>query len=107
MSDFFYRPPDAWAADFIPFSEDGRFHLFYLLDWRSPPEHGEGTPWYRISTADFLQFTEHGEALPRGTRNSRTCTSSPAPSSKLMGSTTSSTPATTRTSAARRSPNKR
>ncbi len=67
MSDFFYRPRGAWAADFIPFYEDGRFQLFYLLDWRNRAEHGEGTPWYRISTTDFLQFIEHGEALPRGT----------------------------------------
>lgn len=31
---FFYKPQDAWAADFIPFHRNGHFHLFYLLDWR-------------------------------------------------------------------------
>jgi beta-fructofuranosidase len=62
----FYKPANAWAADFIPFFENGRFHLFYLLDWRDPSGHGEGTPWYQISTKDFIHFTEHGEMLPRG-----------------------------------------
>ncbi len=66
MGDFFYKPSDAWAADFIPFYADGRFRLFYLHDWRNQPEHGEGTPWYQVSTDDFVHFTEHGEMLARG-----------------------------------------
>ena len=65
--DFFYRPQNAWAADFIPLYANGAFQLFYLLDWRNPAKNGEGTPWYRISTNDFVHFTEHGEMLPRGT----------------------------------------
>lgn len=67
--DFFYRPLDAVAADFIPLYADGEFQLFFLLDWRDRDKHGEGTPWYRISTKDFVHFTEHGEVLPRGTAN--------------------------------------
>ena len=65
--EFFYRPQGAWAGDFIPFYKDGTFHLFYLHDWRDKHKHGEGTPWYQISTSDFLHFTEHGEMLARGT----------------------------------------
>jgi beta-fructofuranosidase len=65
--EFFYRPVGAWAADFIPFYRDGTFHLFYLLDWRDRHKHGEGTPWYQISTRDFVHFNEHGEMLARGT----------------------------------------
>lgn len=65
--DFFYKPINAWAADFIPLYAKGEFQLFYLLDWRDKEKHGEGTPWYRISTKDFVNFTEHGEMLPRGT----------------------------------------
>ena len=68
MQNFFYRPSGAWAADFIPFYKDGRFHLFYLQDWRDAEQHGEGTPWYQISTTDFVHFTEHGEMLARGGR---------------------------------------
>jgi beta-fructofuranosidase len=62
----FYRPDEAWAADFIPFFKDGVFHLFYLLDWRDPARHGEGTPWYKVCTKDFVHFEEHGEMLGRG-----------------------------------------
>lgn len=64
--DFFYRPQNAWAADFIPLYANGEFQLFYLLDWRDRQGHGEGTPWYRISTNDFVNFKEHGEMLKRG-----------------------------------------
>ncbi|RAP77732.1 glycoside hydrolase family 32 protein [Paenibacillus montanisoli] len=62
----FYKPQDGWAGDFIPFYKDGRFQLFYLLDWRNSEQYGEGTPWYLISTDDFVQFEEHGEVIPRG-----------------------------------------
>jgi beta-fructofuranosidase len=65
--DFFYKPVNAWAADFIPLYDNGEFQLFYLLDWRDKEKHGEGTPWYRVTTKDFVNFTEHGEVLPRGT----------------------------------------
>ncbi len=66
VREFFYRPLSAHAGDFIPYYKDGRFHLFFLLDWRDKPGHGEGVPWYQVSTSDFVHFTEHGEALPRG-----------------------------------------
>ncbi len=68
LREFFYRPEGAWAADFIPFHKDGKFRLFYLLDWRDKHLRGEGTPWYQISTDDFVHFDEHGEMLSRGTR---------------------------------------
>jgi beta-fructofuranosidase len=66
--EFFYRPADGWTGDFIPLYANGEFHLFYLLAWRDDKNHGEGTPWYRISTTDFVHFKEHGEMLPRGTK---------------------------------------
>jgi beta-fructofuranosidase len=65
-ANFFYKPAGAWAADFIPFHKDGRYRLFYLQDWRNPTEYGEGTPWYQISTDDFVHFAEHGMMLRRG-----------------------------------------
>ena len=67
MSNLFYKPQGAWAADFIPYYANGKYHLFYLLDWRNPKDFGEGTPWYQISTTNFTQFTEHGMMLRRGT----------------------------------------
>ncbi len=68
MASFFYKPAGAWAADFIPFWANGRYHLFYLHDWRNPKDYGEGTPWYQISTTDFVSFVEHGMMLRRGSR---------------------------------------
>lgn len=68
MDRIFYKPEGAWAADFIPFYRDGRYHLFYLHDWRDATQHGEGTPWFQVSTEDFVRFAEHGEMLPRGSR---------------------------------------
>jgi len=65
-AEFFYRPQDAWAGDFIPLYANGEFQLFYLHDWRNESAHGEGMPWYRISTADFVHIKEHGEVLKRG-----------------------------------------
>jgi beta-fructofuranosidase len=68
MKKFFYHPADGVAGDFIPFYEDGVYHLFYLKDYRDPQRYGEGTPWFHVSTEDFITFREHGEAIPRGTR---------------------------------------
>jgi beta-fructofuranosidase len=66
MRDFFYKPEGAWPGDFIPFYKNDTYHLFYLQDWRDKERHGEGTPWWQISTQDFVHFAEHGEMLPRG-----------------------------------------
>jgi len=67
VTDFFYKPEDAWAADFIPFYWKGAYRLFYLKDWRSREQHGEGTPWYQVRTADFVHFADQGQMLARGT----------------------------------------
>ncbi len=65
----FFKPTDGWAADFIPFYWNGEYHLFYLKDYRDKANHGEGTPWFHLSTRDFIHFADHGEALPRGTQD--------------------------------------
>ncbi len=56
----------AVCGDVIPFYEDGRFYLFYLKDFRDIPQHGEGCPWYLITTGNLVDFEEHGEVLCRG-----------------------------------------
>lgn len=65
---YFYKPADAVCADFIPFYQDGTYYLFYLKDYRNHQKHGEGTPWFLVTTQDFVHFEEHGEVLPRGTK---------------------------------------
>jgi beta-fructofuranosidase len=64
---FLYQPRDGFAGDFIPFYWQGDYHLFYLKDYRDPPGHGEGVPWFHLVTKDFVTFADWGEALPRGT----------------------------------------
>jgi beta-fructofuranosidase len=66
MMSVFYQPVDGVAADFIPLYFDNSFHLFYLKDYRNIEKQGEGTPWFQISTQDFVHFTDHGEMLKRG-----------------------------------------
>lgn len=68
MEHFFYTPSDGVAGDFIPFYENGVYHLFYLKDYRNPDLYGDGTPWFHLSTTDFIHFQDHGEAIPRGKR---------------------------------------
>jgi len=65
VGELFYKPTIGWRGDFIPFWEKGRFHLFYLKSFRDAVKFGEGTPWYHISTEDFIHFSEQGEAIPR------------------------------------------
>ena len=67
MSEFFYKPEVGWTGDFIPFYKDGLYYLFYLKDYRDQPNHGEGTPWFLVTTSDFVHFQDRGEAIPRGT----------------------------------------
>lgn len=68
MYKIFYHPDDitSVAADFIPFYDNGVFHLFYLYDGRDKSRFGEGVPWYKISTTDFVDFKDHGEMIGRG-----------------------------------------
>ncbi len=61
-----YKPEDGWAGDFIPFYWQGKYHLFYLKDYRDVPGHGEGTPWFHLETEDFIHFRDLGECLARG-----------------------------------------
>ncbi len=65
----FYKSQTGWAADFIPFYKDGVYYLFYLEDYRDITKMGEGTPWYLLTTTDFVNFKEYGEVIPRGTQN--------------------------------------
>ena len=71
MIPIFYQPENAWAADCIPFFHDGTYYLYYLLDWRDKEGHGEGTPWYLVTTRDMVHFTEYGEMLARGTADAQ------------------------------------
>jgi len=65
MSDtVFFQPAGGWVGDAIPFQRDGVFYLWYLFDDRVVPK--TGMPWYLVTTTDFVQFEDHGLAVPSG-----------------------------------------
>lgn len=67
--ELFYKPHDGVLADVIPFYAEGKYHLFYLKDYREDVYHGQGTPWFHVATQDFVTFEDLGEAIPRGGAN--------------------------------------
>lgn len=64
----YYRPTIGVAADVIPFYENGEFKLIYLHDFRNIEQYGEGCPWNLLTTKDFLNYTDHGQIIKRGSK---------------------------------------
>ena len=62
----FYKPVPGVIGDCIPYYYDGRYHVFYLRNYRDEDSYGIGGPWHHISTIDGVTFTDHGEALSKG-----------------------------------------
>lgn len=58
----YWKPPEGWVGDVMPFANDGKIELFYLQDWRndSPGFH----PIFRTTTSNLIDFTYHAEAIP-------------------------------------------
>ena len=67
MKKVFYRlDNESVCADVIPFYDQGEFKLFYLNDYRNIEKHGEGCPWYLLTTKDLVHYESHGPVLLRG-----------------------------------------
>ncbi|WP_332696012.1 glycoside hydrolase family 32 protein [Halalkalibacter lacteus] len=66
MSEFFYRPDNAWVGDVIPYYEDGEFKLFYLHGWRGNYREGFVNGWYLLGTNDFCDYKEYGPCKIEG-----------------------------------------
>ncbi len=64
----FYVPENGVCADFVPYFNQNKktYELYYLHDYRDADKKGEGCPWYRLTTNDFVTFQEDGEMIPRG-----------------------------------------
>jgi len=62
---FFYKPTHGVVGDCIPYYFDGRYHVFYLRDYRDVDSCGIGSAWHHVSTTDFVHFEDHGEALSK------------------------------------------
>ncbi|OBZ12533.1 glycoside hydrolase family 32 protein [Bacillus sp. FJAT-26390] len=60
----FWKPPEGWVGDVMPFSDNGQIHLFYLQDWRdgAPGFH----PWHMAATANLTDYSYAGESIPFG-----------------------------------------
>lgn len=70
MEHLFYRPPNAWVGDLIPYWENGIYYGFYLHDPREKErEYAEETTWHLIKTKDFAKVEYAGEAIARGGDN--------------------------------------
>jgi beta-fructofuranosidase len=63
---FFYKPRPGVIGDCIPHHYAGRYHVFFLRNYRDLDSYGIGGPWHHISTTDFVHFEDHGEAIPKG-----------------------------------------
>ncbi|MGO4595162.1 GH32 C-terminal domain-containing protein [Leifsonia sp. 2TAF2] len=63
----FYKPVGARLGDTIPFFWDGVFHVFFLKRFADDTHDRVETDWCHISTTDFVEFEDHGVAIPRGT----------------------------------------
>lgn len=64
-----YWSPDyhnAWVGDVVTFFHQGRYHVFYLFDRRGhASKSGRGGHYFEhLSTADFVNWTEHEAAVP-------------------------------------------
>ncbi len=66
MAQLFFTPKTGYAGDFVPFYQNGSFRLFYLHDFRNPEAYGDGMPWYRVDTKDFIHFEPEKEMLKKG-----------------------------------------
>lgn len=64
--EIFYKPEFGVVGDCIPYYYDGRYHLYYLRNYRDTDSHGWGSPWHHVSTLDGVTFVDHGEAIPKG-----------------------------------------
>lgn len=62
----FFKPVGARLGDTIPFYWDGVFHVFYLKRFADDTHDRVETDWCHISTTDFVDFEDHGVAIPRG-----------------------------------------
>jgi beta-fructofuranosidase len=67
--DIFYKPSSGVVGDCIPYLHGDRFHVFYLRDHRDVDGYGIAYSWHHLSTTDFLDFEDHGEALAKGTED--------------------------------------
>ncbi len=66
MKVFLQSPEGGWVGDTMPFFWKGEYHIFYLKAFRTPESDEPGYSVYHIGTRNFVNYTDYGEAIPRG-----------------------------------------
>lgn len=69
LKSVFFKPKGGWAGDFIPFYDDGKFYLFYLLDPRTQNGHRDGISWGVAVTENFIDVEDKGVVLINGSKD--------------------------------------
>jgi beta-fructofuranosidase len=67
MPKLYYQHPKTWFGDCMPVFAAGAFQLFHQRDTRRPGPFGEPFGWALARTADFVNYTDHGEVVLHGT----------------------------------------
>ena len=62
----YYQFPGTWFGDCMPFGKGDEFFLFHQRDNRNPEPFGEPFGWDLATTKDFVNYENHGVAIPRG-----------------------------------------
>ncbi|WP_223067886.1 glycoside hydrolase family 32 protein [Paenibacillus caui] len=58
----FWKPPEGWVGDVMPFNNGKQIELYYLQDWRNdaPGFH----PIFQVTTSNLIDYTYKAEAIP-------------------------------------------
>jgi beta-fructofuranosidase len=62
----YYQHPGTWFGDCMPIFAEGAYQLFHQRDTRRPGPFGEPFGWALARTTDFVEYTDLGESLERG-----------------------------------------
>ena len=65
--EIFYRPPNAFVGDVIPFFDNGLFKPFYLKIWRDYRGPDRINGWHMLTTSDHLHYEEQPTGIVGGT----------------------------------------
>ncbi len=66
MRNIFFRPPNGFAGDPIPFYSQGTYYIYYLHDTRQSRLTADKTTWNLITSSNFADWKNWGTVLPIG-----------------------------------------
>jgi beta-fructofuranosidase len=69
MNKLYYQYPGTWFGDCMPYGKGDTFYLFHQRDTRKPGPFGEPFGWDLVTTKDFVNYIDMGNAIPNGSDN--------------------------------------